>query len=453
MKFKSINPYNEEILNEFQEHTLTEINAILNQAEAGFKKWRATTFSSRAEIMKRVAALLVQNVDTYAKTITLEMGKPLMESKAEVKKCAWVCEYYAEEAEKMMALKTIKTDAFESYVTHEPMGCILAIMPWNFPFWQVFRFAAPALMGGNVGLLKHASNVFGCAVHIENIFKEAGAPLGAFQNLFLHHDKVEYLLAQDVVKAVTLTGSEIAGASVASIAGKNIKKSLLELGGSNAFVVLADADLDNAVSVGVNARMLNSGQSCIASKRFIVHESVYEEFVGKFTEKVSQLKAGDPIEEGTKIGTLARKDLADTLKKQVDESVQMGAHIKIGGHQKNAFFEPTVLTNITRDMPVFKEETFGPVAPIMKFKNIDEAFELANDSQFGLGVSVFTKDLDKLKPYISKINDGAFFVNDLVKSDPRLPFGGTKKSGYGRELSQEGILEFVNVKTVYIKKG
>ncbi|MEP7266550.1 MAG: NAD-dependent succinate-semialdehyde dehydrogenase [Saprospiraceae bacterium] len=453
MKFKSINPYNEEILNEFQEHTLTEINAILNQAEEGFKKWRATTFSSRAEIMKRVAALLVQNVDTYAKTITLEMGKPLMESKAEVKKCAWVCEYYAEEAEKMMALKTIKTDAFESYVTHEPMGCILAIMPWNFPFWQVFRFAAPALMGGNVGLLKHASNVFGCAVHIENIFKEAGAPLGAFQNLFLHHDKVEYLLAQDVVKAVTLTGSEIAGASVASIAGKNIKKSLLELGGSNAFVVLADADLDNAVSVGVNARMLNSGQSCIASKRFIVHESVYEEFVGKFTKIVSQLKAGDPIEEGTKIGTLARKDLADTLKKQVDESVQMGALIKIGGHQKNAFFEPTVLTNITRDMPVFKEETFGPVAPIMKFKNIDEAFELANDSQFGLGVSVFTKDLDKLKPYISKINDGAFFVNDLVKSDPRLPFGGTKKSGYGRELSQEGILEFVNVKTVYIKKG
>jgi succinate-semialdehyde dehydrogenase/glutarate-semialdehyde dehydrogenase len=331
------------------------------------------------------------------------------------------------------------------------MGTILAIMPWNFPFWQVFRFAAPTLMAGNVGLLKHAANVFGSAIHIEEIFKEAGAPDGVFQNLIIHHDKVAGILENPIIKAVTLTGSERAGAAVASEAGKNIKKSLLELGGSNAFVVMADADIDKATDVAVTARFMNAGQSCIAAKRFIVLEDVYEEFVTKFTAKVAFLKSGDPMAEDSKVGTLSRADFADSLKKQMDDSIKMGAKLTLGGETNGAYFAPTILTDVTPDMPVFQEETFGPIAPICKVKTIEEAFEIAKDTTFGLGISVFTKDLKKVKDFIKLVPDGAFFVNDLVKSDPRLPFGGTGKSGFGRELSKEGIMEFVNVKTVYIK--
>ena len=402
--------------------------------------------------MTNASELLLKNIETYARTITLEMGKPISESRGEIKKCAWVCDYYAENAEKFLANEVIKTDASESYVSNEPIGCVLAIMPWNFPFWQVFRFAAPSLMAGNVGLLKHAPNVFRSALNIEDIFKEAGCPDGVFQNLIIHHKKVEAIIENKVVKAVTLTGSERAGTSVAAIAGKNIKKTVLELGGSNAFIVLEDADIDKAVEIGVKARMLNTGQSCIAAKRFIILDKVYDEFISKFIKSVQELKSGDPLDEITKVGPLARKDLAEQLHKQVQESIKKGAEILLGGNLKGSFYEPTVLTNIKPDMPVFSEETFGPVAPFIRVKDIDEAFQIAEQTKFGLGITLCTRNIEKAKKYISNVSDGAFFINELVKSDPRLPFGGTKFSGYGRELSKDGILEFVNRKTVYINK-
>lgn len=450
MEFKSINPYNGDQIAVFKEQTNTEVNNILNNADGAFTAWRETSFAHRAEILKKAGQILLKNMDLYAETISLEMGKPLAEAKGEVKKCAWVCDYYADNAEQFLKPEVIKTDAAESSVSFEPLGCILAIMPWNFPYWQVFRFVAPTLMAGNTGILKHASNVFNCASQIEEILLEAGCPKGVFQNLIIHHDKIEAIIENPIVKAVTLTGSERAGSSVASIAGKNIKKTLLELGGSNAFVVLKDADIDKAVVLGVKARMLNSGQSCIAAKRFLVEEEVYDEFLSKFTDEVKKLKDGNPLEDDTQVGPLARKDLADQLMKQVTDSVAMGAKIVAGGNQKDAYFEPTVMVDITTEMPVFYEETFGPVAPILKVKDADEAFRLAEMSEFGLGISVFSKDTEAVKKYISKISDGAFFINEMVKSDPRLPFGGTKKSGYGRELAKEGIMEFVNKKTVYI---
>lgn len=451
MEFKSINPYNNKVIAEYTEQTALEITTTINESQKAFESWKETTFAQRAEVMRKAADLLRKNVDIYARTISLEMGKPISEARGEVNKCALVCEYYAEHAEVFLETKHIETDAQESFVTFEPMGCILAIMPWNFPFWQVFRFAAPTLMSGNVGLLKHAANVFGSAKHIEEILTEAGLPEGVFQNLFVHHDKVAEIIENPIVKAVTLTGSERAGSAVASVAGKNIKKSLLELGGSNAFVVLADADMDKTTDVAVTARFMNSGQSCIAAKRFIILEGVYDEFVEKFTEKVKKLTSGDPMNEDTKIGTLSRADFAEALSKQVQDSVKAGAKLTLGGDYNGAYFAPTILTEVTPEMTVFQEETFGPVAPICKVKTVEEAFEVAKNTTFGLGISVFTRDIQKVKEYIKLVSDGAFFVNDLVKSDPRLPFGGTGKSGFGRELSKEGILEFVNVKTVYIK--
>ncbi len=451
MEFKSINPYNDKVLETFPEQSDRQVNAILNKAENASRQWRRTFFANRAEIMTEAADILVKNADQYAKTITLEMGKPISESRAEIKKCAFVCEFYAQNAEKFLTNKTIETDTWESFVRYEPLGCILAIMPWNFPFWQVFRFAASALMAGNVGLLKHAPNVFRCALHAEEIFRQAGCPDGVFQNLLIHHDRVEKIIENKIVKAVTLTGSEQAGASVAAIAGKNIKKTVLELGGSNAFVVLEDADIDKAVEIGITARMMNTGQSCIAAKRFILVEKVYDEFVSKFIKGVQKLKAGDPLDDNTQVGPLARKDLADQLHKQVRKSVEQGAEIRLGGNQKNTFYEPTVLTNVTPAMSIFKEETFGPVAPIIKVKNEEEAFKIAEQTKFGLGISLFTRNIEKAQKFIDKVSDGSFFINDLVKSDPRLPFGGTKYSGYGRELSKDGIMEFVNKKTVCIK--
>lgn len=450
MEFKSINPYTEKVIDVFQEQTDEQVETILNRASDSFGTWRETSYAERAEVLKKTAILLLKNMDQYAETITLEMGKPITEARAEVKKSAWVCEYYAQNAEKFLAAEVIETDAQESFVSNEPLGCVLAVMPWNFPFWQVFRFAAPALMAGNVALLKHAPNVFKSALNIEAVFKQAGCPDGVFQNLIIHHDKIKKVIEHPTVKAVTLTGSERAGAAVGALAGQNIKKTLLELGGSNAFIVFDDADIDKAVEIGVKARMLNAGQSCIAAKRFIVLEKVYDEFLAKFIKAVKALKKGEPLEEGTEIGPLARKDLADQLNAQVQESVRQGAVIRTGGDQKGSFYEPTVITDITPEMPVFSEETFGPVAPIIKVKSEKEAFLLAEQSKYGLGISLFTKDIDKAKSYIGKVSDGAFFINDLVKSDPRLPFGGTKYSGYGRELAKEGILEFVNKKTVYI---
>lgn len=451
MEFKSINPYDNKEIATYKEQSEKEVDDILEKSQAAFNSWREVPVKERCEFLVNAAGVMRNNVDRYAKTLTLEMGKPISEARGEIEKCAWVCEFYAENAERFLADEIIETDASESFVSHDPMGTILAIMPWNFPYWQVFRFAAPTLAAGNTGLLKHASNVFGCATHIEEIFLEAGIPAGVFQNLMIHHDNTEHVLSNDIVKAVTLTGSERAGKSVGALAGKYLKKSVLELGGNNAFIVLEDADMEQAVETGIKARMMNSGQSCIAAKRFILVGDAYEKFLPAFIDGVKSIREGDPMDDSTEIGPLARKDLADDLHEQLEKSVEKGAKIEVGGNQDGAFHEPTVLTGVKPGMPAFDEETFGPLAAVIRAKDVDEAFELAADSQYGLGVTLFTSDIENARRQIKKVPDGAFFINELVKSDPRLPFGGTKKSGYGRELSREGIHEFVNKKTVYVK--
>lgn len=423
----------------------------IHTAQSAFEHWKTISFENRALLLKRLKTVLEERRMHYAALMTQEMGKPITQSLAEIDKCGWLCEYYAEQAETFLQTQYIPTEANESFVTYEPLGVLLGVMPWNFPFWQVFRFAVPAIMAGNTVLVKHASNVPKSAVGIESLFLESGFPLGIYQNLPISSDKVGELIAHPIIKAVSLTGSEQAGSSVAMQAGKYLKKSLLELGGSNAFIVCEDADLENAVAIAVNARMQNSGQSCIAAKRFLIQENVLDVFVQKYKWAVSQLKTGDPMDPETQIGSLARVDLAEDLEKQVKQSVVMGAEVVLGGKRKEAFFEPTILTNVTPDMPVFKEETFGPVAALVSFKTLDEAIALSNQSDFGLGVSVFTTDIEQIKLHLHEFNEGAVFINDMVKSDPRLPFGGVKKSGYGRELAREGILEFVNCKTVVIR--
>ncbi|GGD98633.1 NAD-dependent succinate-semialdehyde dehydrogenase [Planktosalinus lacus] len=451
MEFYSINPYDGEQVGKYTALSSVELDEKLHKSGEVFKSWSQKPLSDRTGLIKKAGQVLRDNLEEYAQMITSEMGKPISESRAEVNKCAWVCDYYAENAIAFLAQEVIETDAKMSFVRHDPIGAVFAVMPWNFPFWQVFRFAAPTLTAGNTGLLKHAPNVFGCALMIEEVFKKAGYPDGVFQNLIVHHDESEKIISHDAVKAVTLTGSEKAGSAVAQIAGKYIKKSLLELGGNNAFIVLEDADIDQAVKTAVTARMLNCGQSCIAAKRFILLEGIYDEFVSKFTDSVSKLKSGDTTDDNTQVGPLARKDLADQLNKQVKKSIEQGATILLGGNQDECFHEPTILGNVKPGMAVFDEETFGPVAAVIKAQNIDEAFSLAENSKFGLGTTVFTTDIEKALEYAERVSDGAYFVNELVKSDPRLPFGGTKLSGYGRELARDGMLEFVNRKTVYVK--
>lgn len=448
----SRNPYTGEEIASIKEFTKKEIDKALETANKRFDSWRNTSFEERTKFMLAAAKELKKNKQEYAETITLEMGKPISQAIAEVEKCAWVCEYYAENAEKQLANEHIKTDAKESYISYEPIGVVLAVMPWNYPFWQVFRFAAPALMAGNIGVLKHASNVMQSAENIQKIFERAGFPNGCFQNLPIGSKKVEDIIRDKRIKAVTLTGSKPAGSSVASIAGEEIKKSVLELGGSNALVVFKDADIKNTVETCVQARFQNTGQSCIAGKRLLIQESIIEEFLELFSKKVQELNSGDPRDEKTYIGVLAREDLAEDLEKQVEDSVKQGAKIYLGGKRNGTYYEPTILTEVTKEMTVFKEETFGPVISITTFKNEKEAIELVNSSDFGLGVSLFTEDLEFAKKISPQFDDGAVFINELVKSDPRLPFGGTKISGYGRELSIHGIREFVNKKTVYINK-
>lgn len=448
----SKNPYTGEKIAAVEEFTKEKIDLVLKDAEDRFQSWRKTSFKERKGLMLQAAKELKENSREYAETITAEMGKPITQSIAEVEKCAWVCEYYAENAEAHLASENIETDAEKSYVSYEPLGVVLAVMPWNYPFWQVFRFAAPALMAGNIGVLKHASNVMQSAGNIQKIFERAGFPKGCFQNLPIGSDMVEDVIKDKRVKAVTLTGSTPAGSAVASVAGAEIKKSVLELGGSNALVILKDADLQNAAETCIQARFQNTGQSCIAGKRLLLHKDIAEEFTDIFLKKVKELKSGDPSDKDTFIGVLAREDLAEDLEKQVNESVKAGAKLLIGGKRKGTYYEPTVLDQVTRDMPVFADETFGPAIGITHFSTEDEAVELVNSSQFGLGVSIFTQDLEKAEAMVPLFDDGAVFINELVKSDPRLPFGGTKISGYGRELSIQGIREFVNKKTVYIKK-
>ncbi len=451
MIFKSINPHNGQEVGQYTSLTDAELKSKLDLSSTVFATWRNVSLDERARLMMKAADVLKNNVDEYAKMISLEMGKPITESRAEVLKCAWVCTYYAENAAAFLTSEVIETEASKSFVRHDPIGAVFAIMPWNFPFWQVFRFAAPTLMAGNVGILKHAPNVFGSAELIEDVFAKAGFPNGVFQNLIVHHDVTEQIIAHDAVQAVTLTGSERAGSAVAALAGKYLKKSLLELGGNNAFIVWEDANIDEVVKTALTARMLNCGQSCIAAKRFILLEGIYEEFVAKFIAGVKEMAAGDPLDEATQVGPLARKDLADQLQAQVKKSIDAGAELLLGGAQRGCFHEPTVLGNVTPEMAAFKEETFGPLAAMIKAKSIDEAFELSEQSRYGLGVTVCTTNVDKAISMADRVSDGAYFVNELVKSDPRLPFGGTKLSGYGRELSKDGMMEFVNRKTVYVK--
>lgn len=451
MSTKSINPFNQEVLKEYDYFTNDELNRRVDKAVEAYKDWKKTTFSDRAQLLKDVAKDLKENALDYAKIITKEMGKPITQAKAEVEKCAWVCEYYAENAENFLKHKIIETDASKSYVQYDPIGCVLAVMPWNYPFWQLFRFAAPALMAGNVAILKHASNVCGSALLLEKIFDKASYPKGVFQTVIAKGKQIERLLEHNGIKAVTLTGSEAAGKAVAAKAGEELKKSVLELGGSNALMVFEDADIKSAAKTAAWARFQNTGQSCIAAKRFIVVASVYDEFLAAFTEEVKAYKMGDPMDESTEIGPMARADLAEELEEQMQDALDKGARLILGGKRNQAHFEPTIIGDVNSKMRAFQEELFGPVATFIKVQSEAEAIELTNSSSFGLGASIFSKNPDRLTAYINQIEDGAVFINELVKSDPRLPFGGTKNSGYGRELSEDGILEFVNKKTVYIK--
>ncbi|MCI5081307.1 MAG: NAD-dependent succinate-semialdehyde dehydrogenase [Saprospiraceae bacterium] len=455
MTIKAINPANGQQVQSYEALEKEQITAAIEQAHATYKSWRKTTFKERAELMKKAAAVLRKHKQRYAELATKEMGKPLQQSISEVEKCAWVCEYYAEKAADFLSDELVETDASKSYIAYRPIGVVLAVMPWNFPYWQVFRFAAPALMAGNVGLLKHASNVPGCAEAIEEIFREAGFPKGAFTNLLIDTSNVEMVIEHPHVKAATLTGSERAGSAVASQAGKNIKKTVLELGGSDAYLILDDADIEQAAEVCAKSRLLNSGQSCIGAKRFIVMDSVYDAFLKAFKSRMAHAKMGDPMEEGTDVGPLARKDLRDDLHQQVTESIEKGADCILGGkipELDGAYYPPTILTNIKPGMPAYGEELFGPVASVFKVSSEEEAIRIANDSEFGLGSAVFTNDLERGERIASEeLEAGSSFVNSLVKSDPRLPFGGINISGYGRELSYYGIREFTNIKTIWIK--
>ena len=448
----SKNPYTGEEIASVKEYSPSQIDKALETSLKGFEKWKKSSIKERASLLRKAAEELKNNKQIYAETITKEMGKPISQSIAEVEKCAWVCEYYAENGKEHLENEIIETDAYKSYVSFEPLGLILAVMPWNYPFWQVFRFAAPALMAGNTAVLKHASNVMQSAMNIQKVFENAGFPKGCFQNIPVGSDKVEEIIKDPRIKAVTLTGSTPAGRAVASLAGEQIKKSVLELGGSNALVILEDANLEESATTCVQARFQNMGQSCIAGKRLLLHESIKDDFLKIFIKKVKELKTGDPLDKETFFGVMAREDLAKDLEDQVNRSVKKGAKILLGGKRKGTYYEPTILTNVSPEMPVFNEETFGPAIGVTTFKTIDEAIDLVNSSQFGLGVSVFTQDLDAIEKLVSRFDDGAVFINELVKSDPRLPFGGTKISGYGRELSIHGIREFVNKKTVFIKK-
>ena len=423
---------------------------LLKVSENTQLSWRNLSIQNRISFLPQLAKLLLEKKEEYATCITTEMHKPISQAIAEVEKCALLCNYYYENAETFLATKNIKTEASESFVTYESLGVILGVMPWNFPFWQVFRFAVPTIIAGNTIVVKHASNVPKSAELIQSIFEQAGFPKGCYQDSPIPSSEVAKVIANPIIKAVSLTGSEQAGIAVATEAGKHLKKCVLELGGSNAFIILEDANLEKAVTTAVNARMQNAGQSCIAAKRFLVQEKIVDEFVAKFKVAIQNLKTGNPLDKETQIGSLARVDLAEELELQVQKSIQMGAKLIVGGNGKDAFYEPTILTNVTTEMPVFKEETFGPVAAIITFKTIEEAIKLSNQSEFGLGVSIFTQDIDFIKTKISAFNEGAVFINDMVKSDPRLPFGGIKKSGYGRELAEDGIKEFVNVKTIII---
>ncbi|MCX5886417.1 MAG: NAD-dependent succinate-semialdehyde dehydrogenase [Proteobacteria bacterium] len=455
MRIASINPASGKVIKTFAQLTDTEVENKLNEAQRAFEQYRNFPIAQRAKWLNKVAQILEHNRDRFGKTITLEMGKTLKAAIAEIDKCALGCRYYAERASQFLADVPVPTDAGRSFIRFQPLGAVLAVMPWNFPFWQVFRFAAPTLMAGNVVLLKHATNVPQSALTIEEIFREAGFPEGVFQTLLITAEKVKDVLEDERVKAATLTGSESAGASLASIAGKNIKKTVLELGGSDPFIVLESADLESAVSTAVTARMSNNGQSCIAAKRLIVVEAIADEFEQCLVRKFEALKVGDPMHPETDLGPLATSDILQTLDHQVQTCIQKGAKVLTGGQPLSDcpgnFYLPTILTDIPPGTPADNEEFFGPVALFYRVKGIDEAISLANRTPFGLGASAWTKDDGERERLVQELEAGAVFINGMVRSDPRLPFGGIKRSGYGRELGVQGIHEFVNIKTVWVK--
>ena len=453
MTIATVNPATGETLKTFDAFNDAEIDAAIARAAKAFGINRKRTFSARAKRMHRAAELLDERQSELARLMTLEMGKPILAAVAEVNKCALACRYYARHAEEFLADERVETEAEETFIRYEPLGPVLAVMPWNFPFWQVFRFAAPALMAGNVGLLKHASNVPQCALAIEVIFHDAGFTDHEFQTLLITSEQVQRVLDDERVRAATLTGSEPAGASVAGTAGKRIKKSVLELGGSDPFIVMPSADLEEAVKVGVRARVINNGQSCIAAKRFIVHQAIAAEFEKKFVAAMEALKIGDPMDRSIDIGPLATPQIVNDIEAQVEKSVAAGARLLTGGKRvgkRGNFYAPTVLASIPDDAPAAREETFGPVASLFRVRDADEAIAVANDTKFGLGSSVWTNDRREADLFIDRIESGQVFVNAMVASDPRVPFGGVKHSGFGRELGVHGIREFVNIKTVWI---
>lgn len=449
--FTSINPYNKKEVHSFEHHSSEDVEHVIESSAKVFNDWKNISFTERAAVIDTIAALLLQNKKVYASMITQEMGKPINEAIAEIEKCAWLCNFYAEHAGDFLNEEFINTDASKSSIQFQPMGIIFGIMPWNFPFWQVFRFAIPALMAGNTVVIKHAPNVMGCAKLIQKIIKESTSYKAIFQLLMIDVNQIEDVIKDSRIKAVTFTGSEYAGNNIAQLSAKYFKKSVLELGGSNAFIVLDDTNIDFAVEVAVTARLQNTGQSCIAAKRFILQENIADEFISKLKTAFEKIVAGNPMDESTQIGVIAREDLLENLKNQVQDAIDKGAKLITGGNFKDSYYAPTILTNISSDMLVSQQEVFGPVAVIYTVNNDDEAIQVANDTRFGLGASVFTKNSLRANKFIAEIEDGAVFINSMVKSDPRLPFGGTKHSGIGRELGSYGIKEFVNIKTVYWK--
>jgi len=451
--FQSINPATGDVLETFAETSPDALEGILERADRASRDWRRRPVAERAERLWAAARLLRERKDAYARTMALEMGKPLAQGAAEAEKCAWACDYYAEHGAAFLADERREADGSRSYVRFEAIGPVLAIMPWNFPFWQVFRFAAPALVAGNAGLLKHAPNVSRCALEIEGVFREAGFPDGLFRAVFLENEAVGSVIADARVRAVTLTGSDRAGSQVAQQAGRHLKKTVLELGGSDPFIVLEDADLVKAAQVAAEARLINSGQSCIAAKRFIVVERVADRFLERFAAEMRARRVGDPLDPRTQIGPQARLDLRANLHRQVEESVKRGGRLVVGGQLPEgpaAFYPPTVLVAVEPGMPAFDEETFGPVAAVIRARDEGDAIRIANASVYGLGAAVWTEDTKRGERVARDIEAGSVFVNGLVKSDPRLPFGGVKRSGYGRELSEYGLREFTNIKTVWV---
>ncbi|MFT3682290.1 MAG: NAD-dependent succinate-semialdehyde dehydrogenase [Ferruginibacter sp.] len=452
MSFQSIFPYTQQVIASYPLMDDAAVDKCIRRAETAFKTWKSKSFAERAVVLNNVATILKNEAAAIATLITNEMGKLAAEGKAEAEKCAYTCEFYAAHAATFLKDEPQEAGYYKSLVSYEPIGAVLAIMPWNFPFWQVFRYAAPTLMAGNVTLLKHAPNVCGCAKKIEEIFIKAGAPEGVFQSLVIDTPVVEKLLAENIVQAVTLTGSEKAGSTVAAIAGKNIKRSVMELGGSDALIVLPDANMKKAATIALQSRMQNAGQSCIAAKRFIVLKNAMNDFMQQVDSIIKTYRQGDPFDATVTLAPMARIDLADTLKKQMDESIKQGAVLAYGGGVDGCNFNAAVLLNVKKGMPAFDQETFGPLAAIITAEDEADAINIANDSTYGLGASIWTGDADKGIALARQVNSGSVFINSLVKSDPHLPFGGIKRSGYGRELGRQGILEFVNIKTIAAAK-